>query len=475
LVDFDSAHAQLVLQAFLGALLACMFGGALAVVAFFAWRVARPTVRYSAFLCHHKASAGALARLFKIVYSSRVQGEIFIDSDHLDSLESLFAIVAFEVRNFVVIWTKETLTRIWCAGEITAAVRRGVHTVPVACSGHQLPTDADLAALKDVWSAGELAQLAALGIELPHIHAAYKVFRGVLRLSFERGAAPERQKEAIFESLGLCRGLRVKVSAIGRRQVSVADAEPPRGSNTVGFRPSRSSSSHTSSVKLSASVGLVILGNLNDPEAVSTCQVLQLLLAQATGAHVLVLEDVLEGNACRTTTVVAVLTRGVLQNPTFAASLCSAQAQGLGVVPVNCDSEFCFPAEAFWEALQGGRILDPADPNLAELSVKAVEAAYRMMFQDIAKVFSVRSSQRILDAQIKDMHRAFKAVSCRRTCTAPSRPSVRSSQRILDAQQDHAAGEVRSGWSLRLEAGAERQLPAEEAAAKDAMRPIEHV
>merc|ERR1719159_1023215 len=92
-----------------------------------------PTVGYGVFLCHHKGGAAVLGRYFKIKMGRHSSAQVFLDSDQLEELDLIFDIVRSCSQNLVVLLTKETLFRMWCAGEIATAVSCEVPIVPVAC------------------------------------------------------------------------------------------------------------------------------------------------------------------------------------------------------------------------------------------------------------------------------------------------------------------------------------------------------
>ena len=86
----------------------------------------RPQSKYAAFLCHHKAGAGALCRFFKLVAKKYVKMNIFLDSDELDDLARIFDVVRADTKCLVVVLTAELLNRMWCALEIASAHKHQV-------------------------------------------------------------------------------------------------------------------------------------------------------------------------------------------------------------------------------------------------------------------------------------------------------------------------------------------------------------
>eukprot|EP00811_Abedinium_folium_P034089 NODE_6_length_4697_cov_15.134354.p1 GENE.NODE_6_length_4697_cov_15.134354~~NODE_6_length_4697_cov_15.134354.p1 ORF type:complete len:1487 (+),score=268.77 NODE_6_length_4697_cov_15.134354:168-4628(+) len=100
-------------------------------------RITSSAKTFEYFICHHKAGAGAFARLLKtnLLRSSRVKSQVFIDSDDLSDLDQLFDCVAYHTAVLVVLRTEQILSRPWCVGEITTAHQHGVTVVPVVFDG----------------------------------------------------------------------------------------------------------------------------------------------------------------------------------------------------------------------------------------------------------------------------------------------------------------------------------------------------
>ena len=71
----------------------------------------RPQSKYDAFLCHHKAGAGALCRFIKLIVHKYGRMNIFLDSDELDDLARIFEIVSSDTRCLVAVLTPELLQR----------------------------------------------------------------------------------------------------------------------------------------------------------------------------------------------------------------------------------------------------------------------------------------------------------------------------------------------------------------------------
>ena len=94
------------------------------------------------FLCHHKEGGGAFCRLLKLRLKthSSLNRKVFLDSDNLQDLTSLFGIVANDTETLVVLCSREILYRPWCVGEMTTARIVGVDTMLVMFPNFQHPT-----------------------------------------------------------------------------------------------------------------------------------------------------------------------------------------------------------------------------------------------------------------------------------------------------------------------------------------------
>ena len=100
---------------FVAVLLACVMfllpiAALLAASAAVCFRL-RPQSKYSMFLCHHKAGAGALCRFIKLIVHKYGRMNIFLDSDELDDLSRIFEIVSSDTRCLVAVLTPDLLQR----------------------------------------------------------------------------------------------------------------------------------------------------------------------------------------------------------------------------------------------------------------------------------------------------------------------------------------------------------------------------
>ena len=88
---------------------------------------------FCAFLSHYKMQAAAEARILKLelVRALRCKEEnVFLDSDNLSDLRELLDHVR-QSDCFVIMYTKEVMSRPWCLLEIDEAVRCGLPIIIV--------------------------------------------------------------------------------------------------------------------------------------------------------------------------------------------------------------------------------------------------------------------------------------------------------------------------------------------------------
>ena len=143
----------------------------------------------------------------------------------------------------MILLTAETMHRMWCAGEITTAVRSKIPIVPVACDDYVPPDEPALALLHQVWSEEQKHTLGTYGIDVPMIQGAYRSIKELQALSFKRFASSTEQEAVILKVVERCR------------------------------LPRSGGSFHASDAASAAQVA--VAGNTEDPEALCTCEILR--------------------------------------------------------------------------------------------------------------------------------------------------------------------------------------------------------
>lgn len=140
-----------------------------------------PRPYYHMFLSHHKAHAAAQARLLKLMLESRRTLGVFIDSDDLTELDTLFDTIKTKVGHMVAYLTRDTLRRPWCAGELVTTHRMKLNVTVVRTPSFQNLTPQqlhDMAHGSGTYVEMEGANLNQYSITLPDIAAAYEWLLG---------------------------------------------------------------------------------------------------------------------------------------------------------------------------------------------------------------------------------------------------------------------------------------------------------
>jgi hypothetical protein len=176
LVDIDSGHGENVVQGFFIVVLCIFVVVLLGFLILSGCLLVFPRKPFGVFLCHHKDGAAVFARWVKLMLNDLTSEKVFLDSDMLDRLDQIFQTVGYETKNFVPLLTKETLRRIWCAGEIASAMRGGPTVVAVACEDYEAPSDAFIDSIGLLWSDNQKTEVLRLGVEMQAIKAAYMSF-----------------------------------------------------------------------------------------------------------------------------------------------------------------------------------------------------------------------------------------------------------------------------------------------------------
>jgi len=352
--------------------LSCILIAALAVSGVYTTKVLFPRKRFGAFLCHHKAGAGSMARWLKILLGSKVVETVFLDSDNLHNLDTLFHMVANETWNLVVLLTRDILLRPWCAGEMATAVRVGINIIPVACGDFLGFTDDSINGAGSTFSGNEVTMLSTLGVTIPRIKDAYVRIQHIAPLRINR-SDPYIVHEQLVDSIAeRCKGLRRKPLSGSRR---------PQDEERLALTE------------------VLILGGQHH-EAVSTCHIIRMLLQSELQKPV----DVLESAASEAITmakslthILVILSAGVLHDIQLARCL-SMLGANAWVRAVRADDAFAFPDDQFWIDLASGLVFEAERVDL-----QAVTKVYREMFKVITTSFTPHGSSGVHGAEIREL------------------------------------------------------------------------
>jgi len=155
------------------------------------------------FLTHHKAGAAVLARQMKLMLAHLTGRRIFLDVDELDNLDRIFFIVRSDVGNLLILLTRHTLRRFWCAGEIVTAWEGDVSMSIVRCDDSDALQEAQSQVVEEWWDPGQQSDMAVYGISVRMIAEAYRSLAGrVMRDARPTIPLADQQEAMRFVALG---------------------------------------------------------------------------------------------------------------------------------------------------------------------------------------------------------------------------------------------------------------------------------
>jgi multiple sugar transport system substrate-binding protein len=382
LVDSAAQEAVDTLQVFLVAILLLFLAAVVVVAAVNLYVTVLPPKLYAVFLSHHKGSAAVLARWFKMCFQQEYTDNVFLDSDELDRLDLIFDTVAFHTKNFILLGTRIVLERMWCAGEIAAAVRYKVNFVVAACDDYKHPSDTFISSVGDLWSDGQKAELNRLGVDIASIQHAYRALPSFKEVGLRRNSTPAEQANRFKDVAKCCKGMHMKLGEAAMRLACLSEE------STTGE--------------------MVLTGNLKDGESRTTCQVLQMLLQRFLQVSVVLLGEVAHAKITGTKYVVLVLSSGVTSLPEVACSLVVASQAKLEVVPIQADQSFVYPHNTYWDDLNAGKVVDPLALQEKNVALASVVTAYQRLFNVLALKFSPWGSERIQHTECYEMVARFR-------------------------------------------------------------------
>eukprot|EP00930_Biecheleria_cincta_P015195 TRINITY_DN12760_c0_g1_i3.p1 TRINITY_DN12760_c0_g1~~TRINITY_DN12760_c0_g1_i3.p1 ORF type:complete len:1977 (-),score=290.77 TRINITY_DN12760_c0_g1_i3:289-5610(-) len=388
LAPMNKGHAEDTLKGFAIVIVGLAFALGLAAMSVIGYTVFFPPKRYAIFLSHHKGGAAVQARWMKEILKDKVSGKIFLDSDELDSLDLIFSVVAEQSKTFVLLLSAETLSRMWCAGEIVSAHRYHIPIVLVTTASYVDPKDEWIEQVGTLWTPQQLSDLSKFGIEVPDIQAAYRYLRTLGKIPFDVYADSGQQAQFIQTLLTACKGI--------KSIAHVATAFP----GTIGRVASADDDG--------AEPEMLIAGGANNEEAVCTMKVIRHLLLQHIRRSIKIVFTMDEAAKYQANAkyLVVVLTRGLLERADFAAILHAAS--GLDVVPVLAETSFQYPDSAFYDALIAGKIFPLDAPIVQKIGISEIALLYKKLFTILALTFTAHGSSLIQQAEIISLTARFR-------------------------------------------------------------------
>jgi hypothetical protein len=386
LIDADEDVGKQVMTGVLLALVILVITTAVGLLCYTAYRRFVPQKAYCAFLCHHKEAASSLGRYFKMKFGMVLSKAVFLDSDQLEELDLIFDTVRTDTKNLVILHTKMTLTRPWCAGEITTAVTNRIPIVPVSCNDYVPPDERALALLDVIWSEQQKYTLGQYGIELERIKDAF-------RLLVMQEQAVAGSTHFISPQITLDRFAPMTT----QDRVIMQAAERTKTPGMMNF---------SSEVKVSSAVTsarIVVAGSAQDAESRCTCEVFR----EMVQAHLKVIvvtahsPDDAPPHLRTAEYLVVLLSKGLLQDSVFIEVLLTCEtmrkAEPMDIVTVLADGYFHFPSPDFYSSLEG----QGAEGAL-------VATSFRRMLNILALPLSPAGSIGIMTTQVSEICRRFR-------------------------------------------------------------------
>jgi hypothetical protein len=152
------------------------------------------------FLSHHKGGAAVTARLLKTIMSPSLSNNVFLDSDDLQDLDSLFEVVRSKTLVLAIILTSETLRRPWCAGEIVTAFKNGVKITLIAARYYTGLDDMLIDSIPSIWTHEEFEPLLAAGITLQAVTESYTYLLDLPRIRLPSKISSLEDKASLLET-----------------------------------------------------------------------------------------------------------------------------------------------------------------------------------------------------------------------------------------------------------------------------------
>jgi len=356
------------------------------------------------FLCHHKVGSGAFVRLLKMTLDRHpsTTGQVFIDSDHLESLDELFRHVREETEELVVIATRELFLRPWCVGEIVTTHMTHRRTFLVRMPDYQVPDD-DL--IINYRSNSEASVLLERGITQEMIAAALQWARMLPCITF-----PSSVSEEVTLDLA---ELLVKKRRLGELKWR----ESPWRATEVCICVD-----HANNEAISAALCLqkMLLPML----ALANSDLLPWILPEATAVGFPALTNLARGSR----SVVLLCTTGCLESPSFLETISGMATTSPPTMPAVAEEAFRFPAKAQIMALRD-RLPSGADPGMVLSFIEGI-------FTKIATKFHANcASEMVLRTAVQDIVR--RVVGLAKKANPSTAWIIRKS--ITSARSSHSA------------------------------------
>eukprot|EP00931_Biecheleriopsis_adriatica_P044683 TRINITY_DN25583_c0_g1_i1.p1 TRINITY_DN25583_c0_g1~~TRINITY_DN25583_c0_g1_i1.p1 ORF type:complete len:569 (+),score=66.70 TRINITY_DN25583_c0_g1_i1:204-1709(+) len=329
---------------------------------------------FSFFICHHKAGAGALARLLKLHLtelcskSLRYRHQtVFVDSDDLKNLEFLFDYVGSQSEHVVVLMSKELLLRPWCMGELVTAhlQQPRLKIIPVLWPDFTRPDD-DF--ISQYTSHVDCSCLLPHHITTPMIQSMLSWLRDLPGLSLPSLITGDVVNQV---SMNIISG--------SFAQVPMQDAEGSAGFSRTASKNAQATGAH-----------VVAITDHSNTESVATALVLCKMVAPLTTQDPSLAPRFLpkdEDVPQTVKTCIFILSNGAFFEPSFVKAMLQAARMESMVLPIIAQDGFRFPGKAFLEEFEKRASSTLAPHGILE-APELLAQLIASLFKEIAIVFS---------------------------------------------------------------------------------------
>jgi len=278
------------------------------------------------FLCHHKVGAGAFTRLLKVQLKRSIGSgqNVFLDSDNLVDLDTLFDSVAFKTETMVFVSSSELLTRPWCMGEITTASRHGIPAVKLALADFSNPKDDFIDNYATIMG-DRLSVLTKYSVSVDDAQDAIRWFRDL-------------------------EGIEVPIGINDAALQEIASAIMPTG--RISFKAKGTVKSTPANKPDASASSTVIIADPLNWEACSSAMILERMLVMYFVDRPQDMPRILgPGDELPTVTkqVLLICSGGVLESDDVLQRLISVTVKKLLISPVIVEDGFRFPTKSFAE------------------------------------------------------------------------------------------------------------------------------
>jgi len=321
----------------------------------------------------------------------KVRQHVFLDSDWLEDLENIFDLVKEDSASLVILLTRTTLQRMWCAGEIVTGFAHSVPVIPVATEAFQEIDSAFLDGLSQVWTSEQLSRLDDSGVALDDIRTAYSTLATKEKLRFIRRAPVAEHRAVVRAALDVVRPGKSGASLRTMKTVRpVENSCPP----------------------------VVLCGTVADGEAIMAMRILQKLMNTIIEAEIGLMWEVAvthtaQGvlDACEV--LVVLLSNELLTDYELACAIARALDSGTEVVSLLPESGFAFPGPEFVVSVHEGAaqfLRKPGGSPFSDLLVSndQLGQGFFKLFSILALPLSPKASASKIHIEVREISRRVK-------------------------------------------------------------------